>query len=133
MALSSASGPDDRTLQRYLLGALTVEETEQLDELSIVDSEFALRLGAVEHDLVDSYVKGELSGEALDRFKSHYLPVSVRRGKVDFAETFNADEPATRGEAEDGTAWPPPSSTFLTSRWLAVAAMVILAASLYLL
>jgi hypothetical protein len=45
-------------------------------------------LSAVENDLVDSYVRGELPGEALARFQSHYLASSKRREKVVFAETF---------------------------------------------
>jgi hypothetical protein len=34
---------DDETLTQYLLGALTGEKTERLDELSIADDEMAAR------------------------------------------------------------------------------------------
>jgi len=47
--------PDDEMLVRYLVGTTTDEETEALDELSIVDESFAERLRAAEHDLVDAY------------------------------------------------------------------------------
>jgi hypothetical protein len=53
--------PDDELVVRYLLGALPDDDTECLDELSITDDEFALRLRTVEQDLVDAHVKGELS------------------------------------------------------------------------
>src|SRR5215470_46098 len=53
--------PDDEMLVRYLVGTTTDEETEALDELSIVDEAFAERLRAAEHDLVDAYASGELS------------------------------------------------------------------------
>jgi hypothetical protein len=78
----------DLLLTGYLLGTLSEEETERLDELSISDDEFAMRLSTAENDLVDSYVKGELSGETLEQFKSFYLSSPKRREKVRFAHTF---------------------------------------------
>jgi hypothetical protein len=53
--------PSDDTLVRYLLGGLPEEQSEALDERSIVDAAFAERLRAIEHDLADAYVRGELS------------------------------------------------------------------------
>ena len=78
----------EQLLTRYLLGVLSQEEAERLDELSIADEEFASRLNAVENDLVDSYVRDELSGETLERFKSVYLPSSKRLEKIEFANTL---------------------------------------------
>ncbi len=52
---------NDQVLIRYLLGSLSEEEAERLDELGIADDAFAWRLRAVENDLVDGYVRGELS------------------------------------------------------------------------
>jgi hypothetical protein len=79
---------DDQLLIRYLLGDVADEEAERLDELSIADDEFATRLSAIENDLVDSYVRGELSGSTLEQFKSSYLSSATRRQKVVFAQTF---------------------------------------------
>lgn len=76
----------DKVIRDYLLGALSEDETERLDELSVTDDEFAARLQAIENDLVDSYTRGELSGESLERFRSHYLSSPRRREKVAFAE-----------------------------------------------
>jgi hypothetical protein len=73
---------------QYLLGSLSEEETERLDELGIVDNEFAARLQLVENDLVDAYARGDLSGETLARFTSFYLSSSKRREKVRFAQVF---------------------------------------------
>ena len=75
-------------LTRYLLGSLSEEEAERLDELSIADAAFVSSLNAVENDLVDSYVRDELSGEALERFKSVYLSSPKRVEKVEFARTL---------------------------------------------
>ena len=55
------------------------EDAERLDEASIVDDEIAARLRMVEHDLVDAYVRGRLTGDTLARFESHYLASPRRR------------------------------------------------------
>src|SRR2546423_6658479 len=72
----------------YLLGALPETDVERLDELSLADDAFAERLGAVENDLVDAYVRGELRGERFERFNTHYLASPRRREKVNVARTF---------------------------------------------
>ena len=78
----------DGMIVQYLLGSLPEDETERLDELAIVDDEFAVRLQLAENDLVDAYVSGELSGETLERFTSFYLSSPKRREKVRFAQVF---------------------------------------------
>jgi hypothetical protein len=83
---------DDKLLIRYLLGGLPDDETQRLDEMSVADDDFALRLRSVEDDLVDSYARGELSGEILEGFKSFYLSSPLRRQKLAFAETLRARE-----------------------------------------
>src|SRR5262245_28221113 len=79
---------DDNELRQYLLGSLPEGETEVFDELSIVDNTFVERLDAVEDDLIDDYVYGEISGAELARFESHYLASPRRREKVKFAQAF---------------------------------------------
>jgi anti-sigma factor RsiW len=85
----------EQLLTRYLLGALPEEETERLDELSIADEKFALHLDAVENDLVDAYVRGELSGETLERFQKFYLSSAKRREKVEFARALTSFDAKT--------------------------------------
>jgi hypothetical protein len=83
---------DDRLLARYLLADLSADETERLDELSIADDEFASRLSAAENDLVDAYVRDELSPADMESFRSSYLSSARRRQKVEFAEALLALE-----------------------------------------
>ncbi len=75
------STQSDEILIRYLLGSSPEEETERLDALSITDAEFSLRLKAAENDLVDAYVKNELSTETVQRFESFYLASPLRSRK----------------------------------------------------
>ena len=88
MASADKQPYDEQLLIRYLLGEVPDEEAERLDESSITDTEFVLRLDAVENDLVDAYVKGELSADTLERFEKFYLSSPKKREKVDFARTF---------------------------------------------
>ena len=79
---------NNEAITQYLLGSLPAAETEAFDELSLTDDEFADALRAAEKDLVDAYVQGELTGPALEQFKSYYLASPIRREKVEFAQGF---------------------------------------------
>lgn len=105
MAVAPDSRPDDDQLERYLLGLLSDEDTERLDELSIADDELAWRLKVVEDDLIDAYVTGALEGPRLARFESFYLSSPRRRKKVNFAGSLlravdraKPDDSATRSD-----------------------------------
>jgi len=75
-------------ITQYLLGRLSESETEHLDELSVIDDDFADALKDAENSLLDNYVQGDLMGEELNQFKSYYLASPLRRNKVIFAEAF---------------------------------------------
>jgi hypothetical protein len=79
---------DDGVLLRYLLGALPADEAEPIEEASVVDDDLAARLNAMEHDLVDRYVRGELEGGILAKFHTWYLSSPVRVQKVELARAF---------------------------------------------
>jgi hypothetical protein len=81
--------PDESTLLRYLVGQVSEEEADQIDELSVASEEFALRLRAVEHDLVDAYVHGELTGATLEGFKAQYLRTPAGLAEVEFARALS--------------------------------------------
>jgi len=135
MSLPDGPAPDDRLLVRYLIGSLPDDEAERLDELSVADDQFASHLSAVEDDLVDAYVKGELSGDTLNRFRAHYLSSPANSEKVQFARAFlkyqgmAASAPA---HAAAGRPWLALPRAVPQWGW-AAAALVILMASGYLL
>jgi hypothetical protein len=81
---------DVQTLTQYLLGVLSANETERLDELSVTDDEVAEALRSVEEDLIDAYVQDELDEAARAQFKTYYLASATRRERVAFAEAFQA-------------------------------------------
>lgn len=75
-------------LREYLLGALPEEEVRRLDELNFTDDSFVGALAAAEKDLVDAYVQNELTGQELEKFRSHYLSSHPRRQRIQFAEAL---------------------------------------------
>ena len=95
-----ATHHDDDELVRYVLGLLPEEARQRLDEASIADDEVAARLHAAETNLVDSYVRGQLSGATLERFESYYLSSPRRREQVRLAADFlgAVDRSVTRAE-----------------------------------
>lgn len=91
---------ENQYLVRYLVGALPAEEADRLDQLGVIDDDFAWRLREIENDLVDSYVRSELNGETLARFKAFYMATGRRRQKVQFAEGLRQLK-ATNGAAAE--------------------------------
>jgi hypothetical protein len=112
-------GSDDEQLVRYLLGLLPDEDTDRLDEATLVDDDIAVRLRVVENDLVDSYVAGTLDHDMLEPFESRYLATPRRQQRVRFARSFmRAVDRAARAR--------PPASRFAMSPRLMVAAALML-------
>ena len=129
--------PGDEVLIDYLLGTLSENETERLDELSVADDEVGWRLQAIENDLVDAYVAGQLSGVRLEQFRSYYLSSAVRRQRTEFARTLQSHgirgAAASAGTARDlshsddvaiPTSRPPVHRRILPQWALAAAALV---------
>ena len=73
---------------RYLLGELTEEECDQLEETCFATPEGFEELEAVEQELMDAYVAGELSPERRLRFESRLVP--GEHGEVQFARALKA-------------------------------------------
>jgi hypothetical protein len=88
MSLSLEIPHADEQFVRYLLGLLTEEEAERVDELSIADDDIAWRLRAAENDLVDAYVRNTLNDTDRARFERVYLVTPKRRDKVRFAKSL---------------------------------------------
>jgi hypothetical protein len=73
---------------KYLLGELPEDEQSRLEERSFCDPEFSELLSEAEDDLVDQYVRGELSAQERERFERHFLISKRRREKVGLARAL---------------------------------------------
>ena len=79
---------DDRTTA-YFLDELPQDEAEQFEEQCFSQPEWPeMELEAAEEDLIQAYVKNELSPERRRRFEENYLTTDARRERVLFARSF---------------------------------------------
>jgi anti-sigma factor RsiW len=72
---------EDNLLKRYLLGAASAGEQEEVEARYFRDAHFHALLLAVEQELICDYVRGQLPPAARARFESYYLATSPRRRK----------------------------------------------------
>ncbi len=79
---------NNKILNEYLLGLLPEDKAEEFDELSVTDDDFAGDLESAENDLIDAYLKKDLSESELARFQAYYLASPLRREKVEFAKSL---------------------------------------------
>jgi hypothetical protein len=91
-------------LARYLLGELTEEEQVRVEERAFSDPETLAQVLAVENDLVDEYVRGELPDEARRRFELKFLNSVERRRKIEFAGTLAHLDPTSLSVLADTSA-----------------------------
>jgi hypothetical protein len=140
MYLSHESAPREHQLVRYLLGLLSDDDAQRIEELSITDTEMAERLIVVEHDLVDAYVNGTLAETERVQFERWYLMSPLRCEKVRFAENLHA---RAVGGSTTVTVTPVPAlperiapaaarGGWMPLCWLAVAATLLLGVSVAL-
>jgi hypothetical protein len=64
---------DDVVARRFLLGQLPPEEQGRIEELAFEDRNTFAFLEAVENDLIDEFIQGDLTADEEQSFKSHFL------------------------------------------------------------
>src|SRR5262245_45793582 len=86
----------ENLIRRYLLGELAEADQAALEEELLIDRGKFERVWAIENEMVDSYVRGEMSRADRKRFESHYLASLLHRERVAIAESFltNIDQAA---------------------------------------
>lgn len=100
---------DQERIERYLLGELSPDEQAELEALYFSDSELLDRIDAAEDDLIDDYVRQELSPAQRLRFESHFLN-EKRRERVRTAEAL---QKALHPRVSQRSAWALPLAASL--------------------
>ena len=72
----------------YLLGDLPEERQSEVEDRAFQDEQYLQEILSAESDLIDEYVRGELSGRARQQFESRFLASAARRRKVEFARAL---------------------------------------------
>lgn len=73
---------------KYLLGHLTEQEQVDVEDRAFADAASLSALEATEADLIDAYVRGELSQSDRRSFEFRFLTSPQRRRKVEFARAL---------------------------------------------
>jgi hypothetical protein len=105
-----AGQKNDKVMVRYLLGDLRGEDESRFEESYFENDEIYLQLKTVERDLIDAYVRGELSTREREQFETHYLSDPGRRQRVEFAKALarSFSRPGVRVEnatARESVGW----------------------------
>jgi hypothetical protein len=79
---------NENLIRRYLLGELAEADQAALEQELLIDRAKFEQAWAVENELVDSYVRGEMSRVDRKRFESHYLASPLHRERVAIAQSF---------------------------------------------
>jgi anti-sigma-K factor RskA len=95
---------EEDIIRKYLMGDLQLQEQLQVEERLFLDSEYLRTLKAVEDELVDDYVYGELSTDERARFEKYFMSTPERQEALTVAQALkryvptNNSLPATSAE-----------------------------------
>src|SRR5262245_14498873 len=125
------SSVNETTMTRYLLGDLPEQEAVALEDRFFRDDAFFEELRAAEADLIDQYVRGELSKATSQQFEKHFLKSAARRQRVEFAKALAGAVTQSQVQTSVAATTPKPQGTLIPLRshlfpkWLAIAATML--------
>jgi len=79
---------NEKLIARYLLGELSEEQQVAIEDRAFADKEYLASVTAVENDLIDEYVRHELSETDRRKFENRFLASADRRKRVEFAKAL---------------------------------------------
>jgi hypothetical protein len=98
---------DQQNLRKYLLGSLSEEKQQALEERLFTDDGYFEELQVIEDELTDQYLERTLSPEEQQSFEQHFLRAPARRQKLRFASSLK-QYIAESGPEESSQAEPAP-------------------------
>lgn len=79
---------NEKLIARYLLGDLPEEQQVEIEDRAFQDQEYLATITAVENDLIDEYVRDEMSETVRRKFENRFLASAERRKRVEFAKAL---------------------------------------------
>jgi len=92
------SADQEKRMQQYLLGRLPEEEEAELERRYLADDALFEELLAIEDDLRDAYVRGELSMPDHEAFQQRLLAAPQQRREQEFAHALRRNLQQTSAE-----------------------------------
>ncbi|MFY9619494.1 MAG: hypothetical protein WAM70_14480 [Pyrinomonadaceae bacterium] len=83
-----SNAAEQQTIRQYLLGQLPSEEQSQFEERLLTDDDVFAELEIVEDELVDEYLRAELTDADRQSFESHFMAAAEHQQKLSFARAF---------------------------------------------
>ena len=100
---------NEKLISRYLLGELPEEQQVEIEDRAFSDKDYLATITTVENDLIDEYVRGELSAPDRQRFESRFLASAERRKRVEFAKAlrtaFSESKAPEKNVVPTATGW----------------------------
>lgn len=96
---------NEKLIARYLLGELSEEQQVEIEDRAFADREYLASITAVENDLIDEYVRHELSDADRRKFESRFLASAERRKRVEFAKALARVEPVVEKTVVHEWSW----------------------------
>ena len=84
---------DSAVISRYLLHDVSPKEQEEIERRYFSDPEYLALIEAAEGDLIDAYVRRELSRTQRQQFEENFLSTRARREKLKMAEALHQHLP----------------------------------------
>jgi hypothetical protein len=75
-------------ITRYLLGQVSQEERDEIENGYLREDNLFEELVAIENDMIDNYVRGELTEPEKGQFEAYFLSTPERRERVHFARSL---------------------------------------------
>src|ERR1044071_7501817 len=135
----------DERIIAYLLEELPEDDLEQFEDECFAQESWPTQVNLVEEDLIDSYLRDELTPERRQRFENNYLTTEARQGRVIMAAALlrHVDElkvasKASIAEPLKELTWAERfrafwnSQTFALRTVAAIAVMAVVTGALYL-
>src|SRR5258705_783167 len=79
---------NEQNIRQYLLGKLSEPEQVEIEDRAFEDQRVLEQILAVEQDLIDDYVSGDIPEERQQDFQKHFLASAERREKIAFAKAL---------------------------------------------
>lgn len=119
-------------IRRYLLGELTSEEREAIEERLLTDDDYFDQFQLAKEEIIDQYAEGEMTSEEVRNFEQHFLTTKERQESLNLARTltsYSKAKPKKVGKESRGNegfrAWV--ASLFVTPLRAAAVAVVAIA------
>ena len=110
----------EQKIVSYLLGELSEQEQIAIEDRAFADQQVLQEILAVEQDLLDDYVSGDIPEDKRRNFETHFLASDERKKKVAFAQALAAvvnkpqEQPAAVIAAPPASSWRTRLTAFFT-------------------